>query len=171
MEMTVSISTAATRSTIVRPRIRRRTPNTIPKKIRIAATKRKKSAKSLLQICFERAGDYARGVVWIDGFHVEPMDEQHIVFDVDYQRSRRQRDRIGKRQRAMGTSQPGLDLDDTRRDIDARSVNITHHVDIGAYKFDGEHAGVPNKMIEARGRELNPLPNAGLLRKYERQCR
>src|ERR1700722_1543912 len=105
MEMTVSISTAATRSTMVRPRMRRRTPNAIPKKIRTAAAKRKKSAKGLLQICFEIAGDHARGFIQIGGFDVEPMDEQHIVFDVEHQRPRRQRDRTGKREPADGTFQ------------------------------------------------------------------
>src|ERR1700722_14554055 len=122
MEMTVSISTAATRSTMVRPRMRRRTPNTIPKKIRTAAAKRKRSAKGLLQICFERAGDDACGFVRIGGFHVEPMDEQHVVLDVEHERPRRQRDRIGKREPAERTFQPGLDLDDARPDIDARRV-------------------------------------------------
>lgn len=46
---------------------------------------RKKSAKGLLQMFLERAGDNARGLVRIGGFHVEPMDEQRIAFDIQHE--------------------------------------------------------------------------------------
>ena len=92
-------------------------------------------------------------------------------FDVQHERPRRQRDGIRKRQPAEGTFQPGLDLDDAGPDIDARRIDVAHHVDIGAHKFDSEDAGVQDKMVEARGREPNSLPNIGLLREYVCQCR
>src|SRR6476660_6878012 len=100
METTVNMSTAATRSTTVRPRTRRTTPNMIPKQIRTAAIKRMTSAKDLLQVPFERAGNDARGFVRIGGLEVEPMNEQRVVLHIQHERPRRQRDGIRQRQPA-----------------------------------------------------------------------
>src|SRR6476660_6862654 len=132
MEMMVSMSAATTRSTTVRPRRRRRTPNMIPKKIRTAAMKRKTSAKDFLQMFLERAGDNASGFVRISSLHVEPMDEHRVTLNVHHQRPRRQCNGIRKRQAAKGGLQPGPDPDNAGLDIEARRIDVSHHVDIGA---------------------------------------
>src|SRR4249919_501249 len=123
------MSTAATRSTTERPRIRRRTPNRTPREIRIAATIRMPSAKDLLQTLLERPGDLARRLVGIGGLYIEPVNEQAVLINVDDQRARRQRDRIREREAAHRRFKLGLDLDDTGIDVDAPREHVAHHVD------------------------------------------
>src|SRR5215475_5412404 len=98
METTVSVSTATTRSITVRPRTRRSTLNATPRKIRIAATMRISSAKGLLQMFLECAGDSAGCFVRIRCFYVEPVNEETVAFDIDDERSGRQRNGVCKRQ-------------------------------------------------------------------------
>src|SRR6476659_11352135 len=159
IDTTVSMSTAATRSTTVRPRSRRRTPNRTPREIRIAATIRMPSAKDLLQTLLERPGDLARRLVGIGGFYIEPVNEQAVLINVDHQRAGRQCDRVRQREPAHGCFQPGLDLDDPGIDVDARCEPVTHHVDIGAHELDSAEAGVPDEVIEQRGRETHIPPH------------
>src|SRR5262245_14281024 len=97
METIVSMSTAATRSTTVRPRMRRTTPNMIPKSIRTAAIARMKSAKDLLQMPFKRTGDDTSSLVRIGALDIEAMNEQRVVLHVQHERTRRKRNRIRQR--------------------------------------------------------------------------
>src|SRR5215831_10245997 len=94
METTVNMSTAAPRSTAVRPRIRRSTPNATPKKIRIVAAIRIRSAKGLLQMLFECAGNGAHCFVRICCFDVEPVNEEAVAVYFDHERSGRQCDGV-----------------------------------------------------------------------------
>src|SRR5688500_889566 len=114
METTVSISTAATRSTTVCPTTSRITPNTMLKKIRTAAMSKMESAKDVLQMLFERTGNDAARLVWIGRLDVQPVNEKRVVLDVDDQRSRSQRDGVRERETADRRLQSGLDLDDAR---------------------------------------------------------
>src|SRR5262245_44794130 len=121
------MSTAATRSTTVRPRISRSTPSATPRKIRIAATMRIVSAKCLLQMFLEWTGDGAGCLVCICCFYVEPMNEEIVVFDVDHQRSRGKGDGVRKGQSPHWSLQFCLDPDDAGLDVNARRKNIAHH--------------------------------------------
>src|SRR5262249_39242288 len=94
METTVSMSTAATRSTAVRPRTRRSAPNATPRKIRIDAAIRIRSAKGLLQMFFECAGNGARCFVRVCCFDIEPVNEEAVAVYVDHERSGRQWDGV-----------------------------------------------------------------------------
>src|SRR5262245_55276905 len=109
MDRMVNMSTAATRSTTVRPRTRRTTPNMIPKSIRTAAVARMKSAKDLLQVPFKRTGNDASGLVRISGLDIEPMNEQCVVLHVQHERARCQRNGIRQRQPAKRGLQLRLD--------------------------------------------------------------
>src|SRR5215510_1270322 len=164
MATTVSMSTAATRSTTVRPSTRRRTPNTIPKEIRTAAATSNASAKGLPQMFLERPGDGARRLFGIGRLHVEPVDEEAVPVDVDNQRSGRQRNRVRKRESADGRLELGFDSDDAGTDVDPGRIDIAHHVDGRSDKFDQKDASVANEMIETHGRKARVSPHAGFTR-------
>src|SRR3974390_250042 len=171
IDTTVSRSTAATRSTTVWPRIRRSTPNAAPKKISTAETTRMPSAKGFLQVLLERAGDDARYFVGIGRLHIEPVNKQAILVDVDHQRARRQRDRVRECESPHRRFQPGLDLHDARIDVDARRVHVTHHVDVGAHELDRKDAGEPDEVIKPRGGEPDVPPRVGIADKQVGQHR
>src|SRR6516225_4509847 len=159
METMVSISTATTRSTTVCPSVNRRTPNTTLKKIKTAATVRIPSAKGFPQMLFERASDGTGGFLGISRLHVEPVNEEVIAIDVDDKRSRRQRNRIRERQPTHWGLELGFDSDDPGLDIDPLRIDVSHHVHVRAHKLHQENSCKKNKMIEARGRDANALPD------------
>ena len=47
--------------------------------------------------------------------------------------------------RADRRLQPDPDLDDAGRDVDARRIDVSHHVEVGAHQLDREDAGVQKK--------------------------
>ena len=51
--------------------------------------------------------------------------------------------------------QPGLHCHDARIDVDARRINVSHHIDVGPDELHQEHSRVEDEVIEALGREAD----------------
>src|SRR5262245_3737331 len=161
IDTTVSMSTAMTRSTMVRPSIKRSTHNKMPRKIRIAATTIRCSAKDFLQVVLERAGNQTRHLVGIGGLHIEPVNEQAVPLYVDHQGAGGERDRVCQREPPYRCLQLGLDLDNAGIDVDVGCEHVAHHADVSAHKFERENAAVLEEVIEPRRGEANVPPCIG----------
>ena len=81
IEITVSMSMATTLSTTVLPMTSRTTPHMMLRKINAPAICRMMSAKDFSQVFLEWPCDHLGCKFRIDGLHIEPMNEQRIVFD------------------------------------------------------------------------------------------
>src|SRR5262245_35180917 len=103
------MSTAMTRSTMVRPSTKRTTPNRMPRNMRITATTMRCSAKDFLQVALERTGNQTRRLVAIGGLHIEPVNEHAVPLDIDHQGARGECDRVCQREPTYRCLQPGLD--------------------------------------------------------------
>src|SRR5215472_2761485 len=166
METTVSMSTATTRSTAVLPRTRRSTPNATPRKIRIVAAIRIRSAKGLLQMLFECAGNGARCFIRICCFDVEPVNEETVVVYVDHERSGRQCDGIRKRQPPDWSFELRSDSDDAGIDFDAWGIDVAHHVDVRTDQLDQKDDRVENEIMQARRGQPDVPPRARFAREH-----
>src|SRR5690349_17015654 len=97
IDMTVSMSTAMMRSTMVRPSIKRSTPIKMPRKITNAAITMRCSAKDFLQVVLERSGNQTCRLRGIGGLHIEAVNEHAVCFHVDHQGAGCERDRVCQR--------------------------------------------------------------------------
>src|SRR6185295_14358155 len=156
------MSTAMTRSTMVRPTTKRSTPNKVPRKIRIAATTMRCSAKDFLQVVLERTGNQTRRLVGIGGLHIEPVNEHAVPLYVDHQGAGCERDRVCQRQPTQRCLQLGLDFDNARIDVDMWCEHVAHHVDVCAHEFDHKNAAVLDEVMEPRRGETDVPPYIGL---------
>src|SRR4051794_15435083 len=117
--MTVSMSTATIRSTTVRPMTSRMMLIRMASPIRPPASLTMVSAKDLLQMALERARQRLRGDFDIGRADVEPVDQKGLFIQLQDQRARRERDRVGKRQPADRRAQSGAHPHDAGPDRQA----------------------------------------------------